>query len=161
MFSTTEILDIAIGIEQNGEAVYRDALKIISEPRLVELLTWMADEEVKHAKWFADLKQNVETESTNPFVEEMGRELFKDLLGEKSFSHKEVDFSRVEKIDDLMAIFIEFEKDSILFYELLEPFIEDKNTLENLKKIIAEENNHITRIQDFIGNQAPLSIGEG
>ena len=161
MFSTTEILDIAIGIEQNGEAVYRDALKIISEPRLVELLTWMADEEVKHAKWFVDLKQNVETESTNPFVEEMGRELFNDLLGEKSFSHKEVDFSKVEKIDDLMAIFIEFEKDSILFYELLEPFIEDKNTLENLKKIIAEENNHITGIQDFIGNQAPLSIGEG
>ena len=161
MFSTIEILDIAIGIEQNGEAVYRDALEIISEPRLVDLLTWMADEEVKHAKWFSDLKQNVETESTNPFVEEMGRELFNDLLGEKSFSHKEVDFSKVEQIDDLMAIFIEFEKDSILFYELLEPFIEDKNTLENLKKIIAEENNHITRIQDFIGSQTSLSIGDG
>jgi rubrerythrin len=94
-------------------------------------------------------------------VEEMGRELFNDLLGDKSFSHKEVDFSKVEQIDDLMAIFIEFEKDSILFYELLEPFIEDESTLENLKKIIAEEKNHITRIQDFIGSQSPLSIGEG
>jgi rubrerythrin len=161
LFSTSEILDIAIGIEQNGEAVYRDALEIISEPQLVDLLTWMADEEVKHARWFSDLKQNVETESKNPFVEEMGRELFKDLLGEKSFSHKEVDFSTVEQIDDLIAIFIEFEKDSILFYELLEPFIEDESTLENLKKIIAEENNHIARIQDFIGSQAPLSIGDG
>ena len=161
MFSTIEILDIAIGIEQNGEAVYREALEIISEPRLVDLLTWMVDEEVKHARWFSDLKQNVETDSANPFVEEMGRELFNDLLGEKSFSHKEVDFSTVEQIDDLMAIFIEFEKDSILFYELLEPFIEDESTLENLKKIIAEENNHIARIQDFIGSQAPLSIGDG
>ena len=70
----------------------------------------MADEEVKHAKWFSDLKQNVETESKNPFVEEMGRELFNDLLGERSFSHKEVDFSTVEQIDDLIAIFVEFEK---------------------------------------------------
>jgi rubrerythrin len=161
LFSTVEILDIAIGIEQNGEAVYRDALEIISEPRLVDLLTWMADEEVKHSKWFSDLKQNVATESANPFVEEMGRELFNDLLGEKSFSHKEVDFSKVEQIDDLMEIFVEFEKDSILFYELLEPFIEDESTLENLKKIIAEENNHITRLQDFIGSQASLSIGDG
>jgi rubrerythrin len=159
LFSTIEILDIAIGIEQNGEAVYRDALEIISEPQLLDLLTWMADEEVKHARWFSDLKQNVETESTNPFVEEMGRELFNDLLGEKSFSHKEVDFSKVEQIDDLMEIFIEFEKDSILFYELLEPFIEDEGTLENLKQIIAEENNHITRLQDFIGSQTPLSFG--
>jgi rubrerythrin len=161
LFSTVEILDIAIGIEQNGEAVYRDALEIISEPRLVDLLTWMADEEVKHSKWFSDLKQNVATESANPFVEEMGRELFNDLLGEKSFSHKEVDFSKVEQIDDLMEIFVEFEKDSILFYELLEPFIEDESTLENLKKIIAEENNHIARLQDFIGSQASLSIGDG
>ena len=160
MFSTIEILDIAIGIEQNGEAVYRDALEIISEPQLVDLLTWMADEEAKHAKWFSDLKQNVTTESANPFVEEMGRELFNDLLGEKSFSHKDVDFSKVEQIDDLMEIFVEFEKDSILFYELLEPFIEDESTLENLKKIIAEENNHINRLQDFIGSQTPLSIGD-
>jgi rubrerythrin len=75
LFSTVEILDIAIGIEQNGEAVYRDALEIISEPRLVDLLTWMADEEVKHSKWFSDLKQNVATESANPFVEEMGQSI--------------------------------------------------------------------------------------
>lgn len=161
MFSTIEILDIAIGIEQNGEAVYRDALEVISEPQLADLLTWMADEEVKHAGWFSDLKQSVETESANPFVEEMGRELFNDLLGEKSFSHNEVDFSKVENIGDLMAIFIEFEKDSILFYELLEPFIEDESTLENLNKIIAEENNHIARLQEFIGSRAPLSIGDG
>ena len=160
MFSTIEILDIAIGIEQNGEAVYRDALEIISEPRLIDLLTWMADEEVKHARWFSDLKQNVATESANPFVEEMGRELFNDLLGEKSFSHKEVDFSKVEQIDDLMEIFVEFEKDSILFYELLESFIEDQSTLENLKKIIAEENDHIVRLQEFIGSSVQLSIGD-
>jgi rubrerythrin len=160
LFSTSEILDIAIGIEQNGEAVYREALEIFSEPGLVALLTWMADEEVKHARWFSDLKQDVETKSANPFAEEMARELFNDLLGEKSFSHREVDFSKVEQIEDLITIFIEFENDSILFYEILEPFIEDKTTLENLKKIIAEENDHIVRLQEFIGSPIQLSIGD-
>jgi rubrerythrin len=160
LFSTSEILDIAIGIEQNGEAVYREALEIFSEPGLVALLTWMADEEVKHARWFSDLKQDVETKSANPFAEEMARELFNDLLGEKSFSHREADFSKVEQIEDLITIFIEFENDSILFYEILEPFIEDKTTLENLKKIIAEENDHIVRLQEFIGSPIQLSIGD-
>ena len=141
MFSTNEILDLAIQIEKNGEAVYREAVEMVSNPELVSLLTWMADEEVKHAKWFSDLKTRVATAPDNPFVEEMSRELFNDLLGEKSFSHKDVDFNQVENIDDLMAIFIEFEKDSVLFYEMLAPFIEDDTTLEDLKKIIAEENN--------------------
>jgi len=159
LFSISEILDMAIGIEENGEAVYRNALEKISKPDLVSLLTWMADEEVKHAKWFAKLKADIETRSANPFVEEMSRELFNDLLGEKGFSLKEVDFSQIEQSDDLIAIFIEFEKDTVLFYEILEPFIEDKNTLENLKKIIAEENNHIAQLREFIGSEAEPATG--
>ncbi len=153
MFSTNEILDLAIQIEQNGEAVYRDAVAKLSNPELVSMLTWMADEERKHAKWFADLKNKSETQSTGPFVEQMSRELFSDLLGEKNFSHQEVDFTRVENVDDLMSIFVEFENDTVLFYEMLEPFIDDENALENLKKIISEEKNHINNLQEFIGSK--------
>ena len=158
MFSTTEILDLAIQIEKNGEAVYRDAVEMVSNPELVSLLTWMADEEVKHAQWFSDLKITVATAPDNPFVEEMSRELFNDLLGEKSFSHTDVDFNQVENIDDLMVVFIEFEKDSVLFYEMLAPFIEDDSTQADLKKIIAEENNHIKKLQGFTGSEIALSL---
>ena len=158
MFSTGEILDLAVRIEQNGEAVYRDACVMLSNPELISLLNWMADEEAKHAKWFSGLKDQLETHSANLFVEEMSRELFSEMLGEKSFSHKEVDFSRVADADELIAIFIEFEKDTILFYEILEPFIEDDQTLADLKKIIAEENNHISRLQGIIGSEIVLSL---
>ncbi len=156
MFSTSEILDLAVRIEKNGEAVYRQAADKISNPELVALLTWMADEEVKHASWFSELKSKLSITSHNPFIEEMSHELFDDLLGEKNFSHKDVDFGRVQNVDELMAIFIEFEKDSVLFYEVLEPFIEDETTLENLRKIIAEENKHITELQQFIGSEIAL-----
>ena len=156
MFSTSEILDLAVRIEKNGEAVYRQAADKISNPELVALLTWMADEEVKHASWFSELKSKLSMTSHNPFIEEMSHELFDDLLGEKNFSHKDVDFGRVQNVDELMAIFIEFEKDSVLFYEVLEPFIEDETTLENLRKIIAEENKHITELQQFIGSEIAL-----
>ena len=80
MFSIQEILDLAIRLEKNGEAVYRDADAKLSGPELVSLLEWMADEEVKHARWFSELKSKLETDSINPFMEEMGREIFTDML---------------------------------------------------------------------------------
>jgi rubrerythrin len=117
----------------------------------------MVDEEVKHAKWFAELKLKLDQEGVNPFMEKMSRELFNDLLGDKNFSLKDVDFSSVSDIDELIAIFIEFEKDSVRFYEILEPFIEDPVSLESLKKIIDEENRHINRLLELMGRQEVLT----
>jgi rubrerythrin len=151
LFSANEILDMAIKIEKNGEAVYRNAIEKVSKPELVLLLERMADEEAKHADWFSNLKLNIREKRANPFMEEMSRELFDDILGDKNFSLKDIDFSSIDKINDLIAIFIDFEKDSVLFYEVLKPFIEDPDALENLKKIIEEEKNHIKKLQEFMG----------
>lgn len=153
MFSVKEILDLAIQLEKNGESVYRNAVDKVTEPELVSLLIWMADEEVRHRRWFSEVKKNFETLSINPFMEEMSRQVFGGMLGDKSFSHREVDFSKVESLDDLIGIFIEFEKDTVLFYETLIPFIEDNDTLEYLKKIIDEENTHIKKLQDFLADK--------
>ena len=158
MFSTNEILDLAIRIEKNGEAVYRQAAEKISNSELASLLTWMADEEVKHANWFAELKRQLDQKSLDPFMEKMSRELFNDLLGEKNFSLKDVDFSSVKDFDQLIDIFIEFEKDSVRFYEVLEPFISDPVCLESLKKIIDEENCHIKRLQELTGREEVFAV---
>ena len=158
MFLIHEILDLAIRIEKNGESTYRNAVDKTSKSDLVSLLVWMADEEVKHARWFSNLKQKLETDSSNPFMADMGREIFGDMLGEKSFSHREVDFSKVERADDLIAIFIEFEKDTVMFYEMLRPFIEDNDTLTHLEQIIAEENNHIAMLHKFLADEANVSL---
>jgi rubrerythrin len=160
MFSVLEILDLAIQLEKNGESVYRKAVDKVTKPDLVSLLIWMADEEARHRRWFSELKKNFETHSINPFMEEMGRKVFGGILGDKSFSHRDVDFSSVDRLDDLIGIFIEFEKDTILFYEALIPFIEDNGTLENIAKIIAEENDHIKKLQDFLVNKTEISLAD-
>ncbi len=149
MFSAKEIIELAIKIEKNGEAVYRSAIEKVPNPGLVPLLEWMADEEVKHANWFAELKHNLETKNENPFVEEMGHELFNEMLGDKNFSLKDVDFATIEEIDDLIETFIEFEKDSIIFYEVLKPFVEDPVVREYLNKIIDEEKHHIELLKEI------------
>ena len=153
MFSANEIINLAIKLEKNGEAVYRGAIETVPRPGLVPLLEWMADEEVKHADWFGQLKHNLETKNENPFVAEMSRELFNEMLGEKNFSLKDVDFSSIEEIDELIEAFIEFEKDSIIFYEVLKPFVEDPAARVHLKKIVDEEKRHIERLKEFIGRK--------
>ena len=157
MFAANELLDMAIKLEKNGEAVYRRAIEKVSKPELVALLVWMADEEVKHARFFSDLKLDLETKRANPFMEEMSRELFDDLMGDKNFSLKEVDFSVINKTEELIAVFIEFEKDSVIFYKVLEPFVEDPLARKNLKKIIEEENRHIQLLQEYEGPREVFS----
>ena len=158
MFSASELLDMAIKLEKNGEAVYRDAINKVSKPELISLLEWMADEEVKHATFFSELKLKLTSESRNPFAEEMSRELFDDVLGDKNFSLKEVDFSALNTAEDLIAVFIEFEKDSVIFYKILEPFVEDAVARDQLKHIIEEENRHIQHLQQYIARKAAISI---
>jgi rubrerythrin len=160
MFSVNEILDMAIQLEKNGESVYRNAVDKVTNADLISLLIWMADEEANHRRWFLEVKRNVEMHSINPFMAEMTRQVFEGILGDKSFSHRDVDFSRVGRVDDLIGIFLEFEKDTILFYETLIPFIEDDDTLQNIKKIIAEENNHIKKLQDFPVDQTEVSLAD-
>jgi rubrerythrin len=155
LFAAEEILDMAIRIEKNGEAVYRSAIAKVANQELVSLLEWMADEEVKHAKWFLELKAEVATPAKSPFVQEMGREFIDSILGEQSFSLKEVDFSQIDHINDLIDIFIEFEEDGILFYEMLQPFIKDQETLGKLNKIIDEEKSHIEQLREFKGSTTP------
>lgn len=160
LFSGREILDIAIRIEKNGEAVYRRAMEKVSNPVLVALLEWIADEEVRHAQWFADRKQNAEGVSDSPIVEEMNRELLNDLLEGQSFSLEGRDFSAVETVHEMITIFIEFEQDTVLFYEMIAPFVEGEETLVELQKIIVEENRHIAHLKEFLLSEAAVEKDE-
>jgi rubrerythrin len=149
VFEIKEILELAIRLEKNGEATYRKAMASSSDESMSALLLWMAGEEVRHQEWFAALKSDLDNGVKNPFIEEMGRQVFKDLVGGQSFSLKEVDFSKVSSPHELISIFIEFEQDTVLFYELIAPFVEDEETRGHLQRIIVEENRHIDRLREF------------
>lgn len=149
MFTSRELLEIALKIEQNGEAVYRRAIHGLENPDLVNRLIWMADEEARHAEWFLELQSDPRTHKHRMAVDEMKSDMLHDLIGEQSFTLQDVDFSSVDDVQNLVAVFIEFEKDSILFYELLRTFIKDQGTLESLDRIIAEEYRHIETLQEI------------
>jgi rubrerythrin len=150
MFSSADIIDLAIQIEKNGEKVYRDALGGVKDQSVASILQWLADEEVEHGKWFSELKRAVRKVPVDRRVEDMGRDILQGILGEESFSLKETDLQNPGSIENLINLAIEFEKDTVLFFEMFESFLEDRESLEHLNKIIAEERRHIKVLEEYL-----------
>ncbi len=150
MFSEKEILEIAVRMEKNGEREYRKAVNEVSDRALIILLEWMAAEEREHANFFSRLIDKLESLSKSPFVEEMNAEFLKDLIGGSVLSLKEIDFATVDSVGELIDIFIDFEEDSILFYHMILPMIDDSDTLVQVERIVAEEKKHIRKLNEFI-----------
>ncbi len=151
MFRIGEILDLAVRIERNGEKTYRKARERFGEEELRELLSWMAAEEERHAAWFSELKRRVESSGGNPFLEEMTRQVLEDLVAGRSFSLEEVDFGAIEDPARLIEVFLGFEQDTVLFYEILSSFVEEEETRRHLEAIIAEEKRHIEKLEEVRG----------
>jgi rubrerythrin len=68
-----------------------------------------------------------------------------------------VDLSKIHDQVSLVDVAIEFESDTILFYEMLLTMVEDKETTDKLSEIIAEENNHIQSLRAFRTNPSGRS----
>ena len=160
MFSILEIIDIAIQLEKNGEKVYRQAAGQVADDELTKMLTWFADEEIRHAKFFASLKKGVEEDAGEHFNEEMSRELIDRFVKEQMFSLKGVDFSEIDDLNELLNIFLEFEEDTLLFFEMLYPFVTSPNDAKKMDQIIDEEKSHIKQLHELKGNLPAVQHAE-
>ncbi len=150
MFTMSEIIEFAIRIEENGEKVYRDASEKVSDPSLVSLLQWLADEESEHVRWFCDLKGTVKEESVDAQVGEMGRSLLLGVVGDQTFSLKEKDLSTIADLKEVLKIALGFEKDTVIFYEMMGSFVQEDAALAKLDQIIQEENQHVSVFSEFL-----------
>jgi rubrerythrin len=150
MFSIEDIINLAVQIEENAAKIFRDAATKLTDSSLVSLLHWLADEEVKHAEWFSELKQKVKKTVDDPRLDDMGKAILQDALGDQTFSLKDIDFSKLDQIEDLLKRAIEFEDDTILFYEMIGSFIEEEETLNHLNTIIEEEKSHVRLLEEFL-----------
>ncbi|MBT3259741.1 MAG: ferritin family protein [Deltaproteobacteria bacterium] len=150
MFTMSEIIEFAIRIEKNGEKVYRDASEKVSDPSLVSLLQRLADEESEHLRWFSDLKGTVKEERVNSQVGEMGQSLLLEIVGDQTFSLKEWDLSTIVDLKEVLKIALGFEKDTVIFYEMMGSFIQGDAVLAKLDQIIQEENRHIRVLSEFL-----------
>ena len=149
MFSAREIIDMAIKIERNGENYYRQAIAKVTDESLQSLFLFLADEEYEHARRFEAFKQRIKDSDEDRKLAEISGTMLQSVVGNQRFSLDDADLAKLDSTEKLIGIAIEFEKDSILFYEMLQSFNEDPETLGQLNEIIAEENRHIEMLNDY------------
>jgi rubrerythrin len=152
MFTMREIIEFAIRIEENGQKTYREASEKASDPALVSLLQWLAHEESEHVRWFSDLKKTANYEGVDPELEEMGRSILLGIVGDQAFSLEEWDLSAMADLKEVLKIALDFEKDTVMFYEMMGTFVQEDASLAKLNQIIREENRHVSILSEFLTN---------
>ncbi len=149
MFTLDDIRNIAIQIERNGEETYRNASKAAKDPQVAEMLVWMAEEEKCHADWFTGLESKKPLTAKQAEIERMGRTLLQDMVKGNNFLIDENDLKNAKNIEEVVAKSKAFELDTILFYEFLIEFLDEQETIEQLRRIIKEERNHIRKLEQL------------
>jgi rubrerythrin len=148
MFSAREILDFAIRIERNAEDLYREAASKTENPELGSLLLFLAEEERRHAEWFQQRRETIKLEGDEAEMERLYGTLLRDMIGDQTFSLAEADLSRMDQVKALLELAVEFENDTILFYETLHSLIDDDHVSARLREIITDENGHIQMLNE-------------
>jgi rubrerythrin len=160
MFTANDLIDIAVRMEKNGEAIYLAARQKVHSKQLKSLLQWMAKEEAAHRRWFEDRKDKWISGADQTDLETMLPDVIREMMGDKTLSLDDVDFSKIRTAPDLLDTFITFESDTILFYEFLQAFVQDPHALSGLDKIIAEEKKHVRELKEMIQAIAQKKIHE-
>jgi len=148
-FNTTEILEMAVKIEKNGQKFYKKAASIVDNADVKQFLLDLVEMEVKHEQTFiamqAELKntdyENVTYDPDNQaalYLQAMadGHVFDPDEDPEKSLKGK-------VSLADIFSTAIQAEKDSIIFYLALQDLVHTDSERNRIQLIIDEEKNHI------------------
>jgi rubrerythrin len=152
MFTIREISALAVQIETNGEAVYRQVADKVTDPALKNLLEELVRDEQQHVRWFRRLGEGTVGGALEDGgeLETMGRALLAEMLGQQTFSLSADALEDAATMAEVIAQAVEFEKDTIVFYEMLADFVEVAEVAAQLREIIAEEKAHIQRLNGFL-----------
>ncbi|MEE4167253.1 MAG: ferritin family protein [Desulfocapsaceae bacterium] len=149
MFTIADIRDIAIQIEENGEKAYRQASQEAADPEIAEMFAWMADEEKRHARWFATIESDKTLSEEQQALEEMGRGLLKEMIADQTFSMEHQELLAVKTFQEMVVQSKSFEQDTILFYQFIKGVLDDEDACRQIDLIIAEEKRHIERLAEL------------
>jgi len=149
LFQAADIIELAMQVEQSGEAFYR-AVAAKSEAREArQLFEYLAGQEVIHYQVFQKLSQSIREA---PFMTDEEWDLYMDYLNgtvqSAFFEGADKALALAETVPDAQTAIkmaIGFEKETLLFfYDLRERIPEADRPV--VAKIVDEEKRHIRRL---------------
>ncbi len=153
-FSSSEILEMAIRIEENGLIFYKVAADATNSEELEKLFGFLSKEEKKHIEYFSGLAELITGDETyntfDPYIAE--ESLYLEALADSSvFTETDWGSKLANECTgelEVLSKAIEVEKDSILFYYELKNMVREKDQ-DLLEKIIAEERDHLAKLTEL------------
>ncbi len=147
-FTGSEVLDMAVRIEENGMKFYNDAGKASKSKELKELFRKLYEEESNHKKVFENLKKLIPGEELSWKLDPDSEEdsLYLNALADSEvFTDKSGGAKLASKAGDARTALnaaIGIEKDSILFYNELKQMARERDKVI-LEDLIEEEKKHL------------------
>ncbi len=148
-YSASEVLEIAEKIERNGAAFYRKAADLFQDEQIQQVFLNLSEWEIRHEKIFSDMRRQVHrsfSEAANFDPETYMSSDAKLMASLAVFAIGPDPGKILVGLEDKEEIFkraLKLEEDTIVFYRGLKSFAEDAATIEQIDKIIEEEQRHI------------------
>ena len=146
-FDISEIFQVAVKIEENGEKFYRYAVQIAKENNLKQMFEHLADEENDHKitfqKFLSKIKQYEPLEAyTGEYA--LYLQAYVDNI---IFSNLDEEISSVKDALSAIKFGMQRELESILYYQEIKNFT--KNQQEIIDTIIEEERRHFSKLSEL------------
>jgi len=143
-----EVIQAAVFIEENGFEFYRSIEKIIDNKNVKDVFSFLAGEENRHILAFKNIYEEMEGQEDTTIDDEDSSNYIKALADKNVFIKKNTTSELVKNIKtpfDAINLALNFERDSILFFNEIKSFVSRDN--QNLiDKLIKEEHDHIVKL---------------
>lgn len=151
MFEPSEVFQFAIRIEENGEKFYRHMAEKFDDPRIKELFSFLADEEIKHKRIYEGMVDKIE--KYEPFESYPGEyfEYLRAYADKIIFDEKSLK-EQYDKINDpvsAITVAINNEVASILYYQEIKNLVSEKQR-GSIDKIMEEERGHFVTLSGML-----------
>ncbi len=142
-FNAKDVFEMALQMERNGAAFYKDAAQKTEDTDARQLLLELSHMEEGHEKAFSQMMTDLtEQEKTATVFDPAGEAAayLRALADTRVFFEKQVDPSTLK---DIYTAAIGAEKDSIVFYLGIRDLVPEKYGKNRVDAIIKEEMGHI------------------
>ena len=163
-YKLEEVFRLAINMEEQGRNFYQAASQYARQKSIKNLFSFLAKEEVRHAKVFLKLyKIYARKKSFFPVdarLEEFLDTLLRGLLVPDIAEVRDALLkNNKSKLTALIRIAMDVELNTILFYQKLKEIVRGPAVKEALTKIIREEEKHLVRLKNVRLDLDPFYAG--
>lgn len=148
LFTGSEIVKVGIKIEENGRDFYNALINKFKGNDSVEVYKYLAGEEEKHIAAFKGILEKQEkseqTESYSGEYLDYMKVLADSLVFTQERKGEEVAKS-VNSDKEAIQLGINFEKDSIIFYEGMKKVMQGRD-LEAIEALVEQERQHLKKL---------------